>query len=153
MRAAAEFPPTEDVFLPLLRARFPTLSIQTLVDGDRQTFPFVLVRRGMNGLSGWDGDERFIDNATLIVECFTQDPDGDQDGAVLSEAIRVALRDIAKQQLGVDGLGYVLMADVIYPPHRSPDWATSTGPVQYADLPTGTWRYETVYEVKIRKAR
>ena len=37
-------------------------------------------------------------------------------------------------------------------PRRVTDWTTATGSVQYADPPTGVWRYETQYRVGIRQA-
>jgi hypothetical protein len=36
-------------------------------------------------------------------------------------------------------------------PTRQSDWATSSGPVQYADLPSGFYRYQTNYTVKMRR--
>jgi hypothetical protein len=31
------------------------------------------------------------------------------------------------------------------------DWGPSTGPVQYADLPVGVFRYEAIYDLEIRR--
>lgn len=148
--AIAEFAPIEDVILPILRERLPGVSVQDRI-WDDQTFPFILARRA-SSLGEYGGDPRFTDFAALSVNVFCTDPNGDQDAAILSEAVRVVLRDAATERAGVPGLGYLTRAELSLPPRRSSDWATATGPVQYADLPTACWRYEARYEVEIRKS-
>ncbi len=49
------------------------------------------------------------------------------------------------------GRGHLTRVQMTSAPRRVTDWATATGPVQYADLPTGVWRYETQYRIGIRK--
>ena len=104
-------------------------------------------------LGEWDGDTRFVDQADVTVHTFAEDPDGDQDAAVLAEAVRVAMREFWLRHQSVPGRGHVLRVDMTSPPRRVTDWATATGPVQYADLPIGVWRYETAYRVLIRRPR
>lgn len=149
--AMAEFAPVEDILLPILRDSLPGISVQDRIWNDQQ-FPFVLVRRTPS-MTHYKGDPRFTDWAVVTVNAFCVDPDGDRDAAVLSEAIRVALRDAALKRKGVPGLGYITKLDMTQPPRRAADWATASGPVQYADLPTAAWRYEAGYEIEIRKAR
>ena len=110
-----------------------------------------MVRRA-HGEGEYVGDPRFTDWVSLSVHAFCTDPDGDQDAAILSEAVRVALRDAATERTGVPGLGYITRAELASPPRRVADWATATGPVQYADLPTACWRYESRYNVEVRKS-
>lgn len=148
--ALAEFAPVEDVVLPVLREAMPDMPVQDRI-WDDQTFPFILVRR--NATSGiYRGDPRFTDWAAVAIHVFCLDPNGDQDAAILSEAVRVTMRDAATERSGVPGLGYIVRAELTSAPRRSSDWATASGPVQYADLPTACWRYEARYEVEIRKS-
>lgn len=147
--ALMEMSPVEDILLAILRRGLPDVSFVTLIADDPPA-NFVLVRR-TNGLGGWDGDPRFIDSGRFIVHTFTQDPDGDYKGAVLSEAIRVVLRTAWLEHWSFPELGSVISIQMHQEPSRRTDWATSVGPVQYADLPAGYWRYETTYEIKIRK--
>ena len=149
IRALAEFTPVEDVILPLLRARLGDMPVKTLVDAD-QTFPFVMVRRG-DSFGDAGGDARFVDEAVLLVHTFCPDPDGDEDAAILADAVRVILRDAWLHKTIVPGAGWLSHWRVIGTPRRAPDWVTATGPVQYADLPTGIHRYETRFEVSVRR--
>ena len=148
--ALAEFAPVEDILLPILRDALPGVSVQDRI-WDDQTFPFVLVRRSPT-MGEYQGDPRFTDWASIQIHAFCTDPDGDQDAAILSEACRVTLRDAATERAGVPGLGYIMRAELVSAPRRSADWATATGPVQYADLPTACWRYEARYDVEVRKS-
>jgi len=149
IKALAEMSPVEDVVLPILRNGLPGMDVNTLVAAD-QPFPFVLVRRG-DSFGDAGGDARFVDEAVLIVHTFAPDPDGDEDAAILAEAVRVVLRDAWLDQVVVPGRGHITRFRVIGTPRRAPDWVTATGPVQYADLPTGIHRYETRYELEIRR--
>lgn len=158
IRARAEFAPFEDVLLPILRDAFPELTVteddskvQSLIEHD-QTFPLVLVRR-VPSFGQFSGDHRFVDSGQVAVHTFCQDPDGDQDAALLADAVRVALRDAWLSRKVVPGRGHISRFDVMSSPRRATDWATATGPVQYADLPTGVHRYETVFDLEIRRPR
>lgn len=146
-----EFSPVEDVMLAVLRDAITTIPVQSLIEADQQA-PFILVRREPS-FGQWDGDARFVDAAYVVVETFCKDPDGDEDAARLAEAVRVVLIRAAARQKVYPGLGNIAKVEMTSAPRRAPDWATSTGPVQYADLPTGLWRYETKYRVEIRKPR
>lgn len=150
IKAIAEFAPVEDLMLAVLRDKLPGITVQSQVE-DVQTFPFVLVRRSST-MGLYAGDSRFTDWAEVIVSCLCLDPNGDEDAAILSEAVRVVLRDAAVERQVYPGLGYITEVTLAASPRRAPDWATATGPVQYADLPTGTWRYEARYEIEIRKS-
>lgn len=142
-----EFSPLEDLVLALLRAELPiTVKVQSLIE-DEQEFPFVLVRRTPDW--GWPGgDERFLDSGNLTVSVLAEGLEADADCAALSEAVRVILRDSLNKV--VPGLGHIVGITRLQTPRRVSDWATSTGPVQYASLPTGVTRYESVYRLSIR---
>lgn len=151
VRRVAEMSPVEDILIAVLRERLPGVPVQTLIT-NRQTWPLVLPRR-MPQIGMWEGDARFVDQADVLIHCFAEDPDGDQDAAILAEAVRVALRDAASAKKGVPGVGYLSDVAMTSAPRRAPDFASAQGPVQYASLPDGVWRYETVYRVEIRLAR
>ncbi len=151
IRALAEMSPVEDLMLTVLRDGLPGIQVQSLIEAD-QTFPLVLPRRDPT-FGAWSGDTRFLDSARVAVHVFCQDPDGDEDAAILSEAVRVVVRNAWLTQKVFPGLGHITRADLVSAPRRQSDWATSTGPVQYADLPTGVHRYESTYDIEIRKPR
>lgn len=152
IKALAELSPVEDLIIALLRPGLAGIPVQTLIN-DNQAFPLVLVRRGDN-FGNWGGDLRgFMDDAELIIHAFAEDPDGDEDAAILAEAVRVVLRDAWLSNTVIPGRGHLTGMKMTSPPRRVSDWATSTGPVQYADLPTGVHRYEIRFEVAIRKPR
>lgn len=149
--ALMEMSPVEDMVLAILRRGLPDVSIVSLI-AENPPPNFVLVRR-TPAFDSWGGDPRFIDSGRFTIQTLTQDPDGDFKGAVLSEAVRVVLRTAWLEHWSFPDLGSVIEIQMSQEPSRRPDWATSTGPVQYADLPHGYWRYESAYGIKIRKPR
>jgi hypothetical protein len=142
-----EMSPVEDLLLHLFREALPDIKVQTLVE-DKQKFPFILLRSS-GSWGSWEGDERFIDSSTIEIHAFCEGINADVDANLLSEAARVILRD-SKNKV-VPGKGYLISVEMLDRPKRSPDWQASVGPVQYADLPTGVERWESVYRVTIRK--
>ncbi|WP_405057050.1 hypothetical protein OG474_30480 [Kribbella sp. NBC_01505] len=146
--ALIEMSPVEDLLLDLLPTRLPGIEVKSLI-ADAQTFPLVTARRSGN-FGDWNGDPRFLDAARITVHTFCSDPNGDEDAALLAEAVRVVLRDAVN--VVVPGRGHITKVKMTSAPRRVTDWATATGPVQYADLPTGTWRYETLYDIAIKKS-
>ncbi|USH45849.1 tail terminator [Streptomyces phage VieEnRose] len=151
IKALAELSPVEDLMLAVLRDGLPEMQVKSLISAD-QTFPLVIVRRGPS-FGEWGGDTRFTDSAQVSVQCFAADPNGDEDAAILSEACRVVLRDAWLDNKVVPGRGHFTRVELQSAPRRVTDWATASGPVQYADLPTGVWRYESIYQIEIRKPR
>jgi hypothetical protein len=146
-----EFSPIEDVVLAVLRDHLPDVPCVSLISGDSPP-TFLMVRR-VNALGVWRGDPRFVDSARFAIHAYTSDPDGDEKGAVLSEAVRVALHRAWKARKVYPNIGSINKLRVITEPTRKTDWATASGPVQFADLPTGVWRYEATYQMEIRKPR
>ena len=142
-----EMSPVEDLLLALLPDKLPGVMVSTFIE-DEQSFPLALVRSS-GSWGNWAGDERFLDAATISVGTFADGPNADEDAALLAEAIRVTLRD--SRNIVVPRRGYIVSVEMTERPRRVTDWATSTGPVQYADLPTGVFRWETTYHVIIKK--
>lgn len=147
-----EFAPVEDVLVPILRDELPGIRVTSLVNFDTIQFPAVLVRASYS-TAHWSGHPDLFDESLVSVQVFTDGLDADQDGAHLSEVVRVALRDAARRRANVPGVGRLVAADQRGRARRQPDWATATGPVQYADLPSGAVRYESIFHVRWREPR
>lgn len=150
----AELPPVEDPMLGLLRPRLGAAGVRVLsaIPPDMaDAFPFVLVRRQYNQMHARGDARSFTDQAYIQVDVFTEGVNGDEDGATLSDAVRVILRDAWLNQT-VEPVTKAALSSfrVIHSPRRAGDWANATGPVQYADLPAGAWRYTTTYRLTFR---
>jgi hypothetical protein len=151
IRALAEIQPVEDLVLAILREGLPGIEVKTLIANDQQ-FPFVLVRK-VTLFGEAEPNPRLVETSSVAIHTFVEDPNGDEDSALLSEAVRVVLRNAWRSQKVVPGRGHISRLEVATPARRVTDWATAAGPVQYADLPTGIWRYESVFEIEHRPAR
>lgn len=143
-----EMHPVEDLVLTLLRERITSVPVQSQIEMN-QTFPAIIIHRGDMIGEWWGGDPRFIDNARLDVFCLVEGLNGDEEGVLLSEAVRVVLRDSVNKI--VPGLGHLTKVEMTSPPRNAADWDTATGPVQYADLPNEVVRYATTFALTIRK--
>lgn len=147
--ALAEQAAGEDVGLTILKALLPDVQVVTQISAG-QTFPVVLVRR-LPTFTNFNTDERFLMSVDLAVHAIVEDPDGDRDAAILSEAARVALRDAWLDHYYNSAIGSVTWMEVLSPARRAPDWATASGAVQYANLPSNVTRHEGRYRLVIRK--
>lgn len=143
---AVEMAPVEDLILALLRPALAPVSVQSAFHAD-QGFPAVVIRSA-GSYGTWNGHPRFIDAATLNVDCLALGLNSDEDANLLAEAVRVTLRDAVNV---VTPYGYLIKVSMNDRPKRAPDWANSVGPVQYADLPEGVERWTTSYRLTIRK--
>lgn len=114
--------------------------------------PVVIVRRERrSGTASIDSDDdRYIQPAIISVNTITDGPDADQLGEELQEACRIAIREAQQNQIVIPGAGSISAITNAIEPARVSDWATSTGVVQYAALPKGQTRYESVYRLLIR---
>lgn len=146
----AEYDPIEMAVVHVLREAMPSVPVVTLIPEEQTSDYFVLVRRDY-AFGDWRGDERFMDDGRIVIHTFTKDPDGDEKGAVLQEAIRVALRNAWLGNAYIPDHGWVVRIRITAEPTRKTDWATASGPVQYADLPAGYWRYESKYSLRVRR--
>lgn len=147
--ALVELSPIEDIALAILRDGLVDVPSFSLIPEAPPSL-FVLVRRDA-AFGGWEADQRFTDFGRIRIDTFTADPDGDEKGALLSEAVRVVMREAWLSHKHIPGRGYITRIDMTAEPSRKTDWATSSGPVQFADLPTGFWRYESKYALRIRR--
>lgn len=143
-----EMHPVEDLALNLLRRQITSVPVQSQIFDD-QTFPAIVIHRGDTVGEWWGGDPRFLDRAVLDVFCFVEGLNADEDASLLSEAVRIALRNSVN--IVVPGLGHLTEVTMTSPPRNAADWDTATGPVQYADLPSGVVRYSTSYVLLVRR--
>ena len=144
-----EFEPVEELILRILRDNLPNSHIGTLLELDRTGIDYSILVRRIPGLGA--GDNKWINYHGISVHVYTKDPDGDEKGALISDAVRVILRDAAHERVWYPDLGGLTRVRMTLEPVRKTDWATAEGPVQFADLPTGEWRYETRYAVWVRR--
>ena len=153
MRTIPTFGSTDDLMLGIFRAYFaskPEIHIGTLfTEGLPQ--PIVIVRRERrSGTASVDvHDDRFLQPAIVSVNTITDGADADSLGEKLQEACRKAIREAQQNQLVIPGCGHISEITNAIEPSRVSDWATSTGVVQYASLPKGSVRYESVYRLVI----
>lgn len=149
------FSPIEDIVLAVLRAGLSDVPVLSMIPS-KMYVPQVFIRRN-HGMGDWHGDYRFVDFARITVDTFTHDATGleggDLQGALLQEAIRQVLYQAQRTNWYDPSLGSIKTVRMVSEPSRVTDWATSAGPVQYADLPSEWTRYESTYKITIRKPR
>ena len=153
VEAKVEMSPMEDIALYILRHELPDIPVYTLIPETVTEDAFILVRRAFP-FGDWKGDSRFLDAGRVEVHIYAQDTPGttgDARGALIGDAVRVAFRDAFVKNLYVPGRGWVTRTRMVGEPVRKTDWATSAGPVQYADLPEGFWRYEAKFFLTVRR--
>src|SRR5690625_864815 len=109
----------------------------------------VLVRKGLGAGSNASDPRGFNEDVWLEIDHFTTDPDGDIQGAQLSEAVRVVIRDAWFNQTVLNNT-WIAKFSMPAEPTRKADFADSAGPVQYADLNQGLWRYQSRYHLMLR---
>ena len=143
--------PTEDLLLAVLREGLPGVPIFTLIPMDVGAMQFFVTIRRVPTMGNWRGDPRFMDHITASVQIFTKDPNADEKAALIGEAIRVTLFEAAREQKVYPFLGHLKSARMDEGPSRQTDWASTTGPVQYADLPAGFARYQATFSVRTRR--
>lgn len=144
--------PAAEIFQAILREALDPIPVNITIPAD-PVIPFVLVRR-LSGLGNWDGDSRgLIDVARMAIHVYTDGINGEAAAEALSEIIRDELHRAWMNHWKDPELGTLVKIKMKEEPTRASDWATSSGPVQYADLPSGAWRYETRYEARIKPPR
>lgn len=148
-----QFGSADEIFVFILRQYFEGQGITVAtVFQEGMTLPMIETRRerrsGTMGLG--TKDERFLRSAVMTVNVLCAGIDADEDAEELSEMCYNALLEAKHNQLVVPGHGHISEIKNSSTIAREADWATSTGVVQYASLPKGTVRYETIYRVLFR---
>lgn len=157
--------PVEEVALAILREKHPELAIYTLLPWSQESNAnwaaelnstltvrggiLVLVRHiAQAGI--WGGRPGLLDKGLVAVHVYTKDPNGEDKGAMVSKALRDTLVRAACDDWYRPDIGALKGVRVDETPNRKTDWATASGPVQFADLPTGYWRTEGRYTLTVR---
>ena len=143
------FFPYEDILAAMFQRVFPELRFETYVP-EVLTYPLITGAR-FTPQGGWSGDPRFIDSGPVRINVFCAGPDADVEAFLISEAIRVMMLEASLERWNFPGLGSIVNITMSTEPADVNDWATATGIVQFADLPEGVIRFETVYQMTIRR--
>ena len=143
------FFPYEDILAAMFQRAFPELRFETYVS-EVLTYPMITGAR-FTPQGGWSGDPRFIDSGPVRINVFCAGPDADVEAFLISEAIRVMMLEASLERWNFPGLGSIVNITMSTEPADVNDWATATGIVQFADLPEGVIRFETVYQMTIRR--
>jgi hypothetical protein len=114
--------------------------------------PMILARaeRRSGGMADAIHDDRYMHPALVSISTITSGVDADQIGEELQEAVRIALRQAQLDQTVVPNGGSISRITNSSLPSRVSDYATSTGIVQYASLPQGWVRWESVWRIVVR---
>lgn len=145
-----EVSPVEDMLLWLLRDAFPEIPVHSLIPNETNDADFILARK--NHSSGEPKtNETFLHTADIYIDVFTTGPEGDARAALISEAVRVMLRNAWVNNVYIPNRGWVRHVICLEDGSLVSDWATTGGPVQYADLPNEYWRYQSQYQFTWRR--
>jgi hypothetical protein len=95
-------------------------------------------------------DSRYLKPIIVSINTITSGLEAEADGDQLQEMCRVALVEAQLKQTAFPGLGHISNIENSTVASKVSDWATSTGVVQYAALPKGAVRYESIFRLIIR---
>jgi hypothetical protein len=147
------FGSTDELLLHLLQDFFEgqDIHIGTLFSEEIDP-PMIIARadRRSGSIAQDVSDDRFLQPVIVSVSTITSGVDADEIGEELQEAVRVCLRQAQLKQTVVPNGGYISRITNATPPSRVSDYATSTGVVQYASLPSGWVRFESVWRLILR---
>jgi len=113
--------------------------------------PLFSRRNGQTGFAGHDGVHTRV--ALLELNTITEGPDADDEADKLQEACRKLIYEAWLNQVEVPGAGVINRISNSTIATQVSDWQTSTGVVQYANLPAGAQRFEAVYRLLLRPPR
>lgn len=145
----------EDLLLGIIRPLeedIPGLTVSTIIQDDFPT-PYVMCR---SDTGSWDSDtagsadRRFMRRFTADIQTWVDGTEADTRNGWLQEIVYLRLYTAWSRQIIVPGVGHIAKLRVSSPAHEVPDWATSTGVNQYAQLPKGMLRYQAKYRVWVR---
>lgn len=139
--------PAEDVGLAILRRGLPDVPSYALIPIDTPAY-FLLVR-GVPEMGLYNGRRGLLHEMEFAVHIYAEDPDGDEKAALLGDAVVDVMEQAFYEHWQFTQYGSINLIVCTQYPSREPDWATASGPVQYADLPTGDWRYEARFRARI----
>jgi hypothetical protein len=154
------FGAVEDLVLGLLRPYFaklaqqgPAVHVYTSYQEDMKTPGILCLNTRRTGIEAYStNDDNYMRAVVLEVNTFADGNEAEKDAADLQEAVRHVFMDAQRRQLVIPNVGVInkVTSPVLATQHT--DWATASGPVQYAKLPHGVTRYEGRYRLIMRPA-
>ena len=114
--------------------------------------PAIIARaeRRSGTVSHDSADSRYMKPVIISINTLTSGLEAESDGDDLQEMCRVALIEAQRKQKVFPGFGHISNIENSTVASKVSDWATSTGVVQYAALPKGVVRYESIFRLLIR---
>lgn len=143
--------PIEDVVLAILRRGLPDVPSYALIP--QIVPPFFILVRGIPESGFYKGRRGLLHEIDFACHTYTENPDGDEKATLLGDALVDVMEQAFLEHWSFPAYGSVNKIKCIQYPTRETDWATSSGPVQYADLPTGNWRNEARFRAVINTPR
>lgn len=147
------FGSTDELLLHILQEFFEGqgIHIGTLFSEEIRP-PMIIARaeRRSGTMGDVVNDDRFMHPVVVSVSTITDGVDADEMGEELQEACRIALRQAHLSQTVVPNGGSISVLTNASLPVRVSDYATSTSVVQYAGLPAGQVRYESVWRLILK---
>jgi hypothetical protein len=144
---------TDELLLHILQDFFAGqgIHIGTLFTDELKP-PMIIARaeRRSGTIADVVGDDRYLHPAIISISTITSGVDADEVAEELQEACRLALREAQQKQTVYPNGGSIARITNASLPVRVSDYATSTGIVQYASLPTGHVRYESIWRLILR---
>ena len=127
------------------------IAIRTLFSEEMPT-PAIVARRERRSGNGEarNADPRFIEPSVVAVNTITSGLEAESEGSELQEMCRIALLQAQLEQRSYPGIGHIAAIENSTSASQVSDWATTTGIVQYAALPKGAVRFESVFRLLIR---
>lgn len=113
--------------------------------------PLFSRRSGESAFAGYNIGHTRV--ALLELNTLTEGADAEADGHDLQEACRKLIVEAQLNQVEVPGVGSINRITNTIIGSAVSDWQTSTGVVQYANLPAGAQRFEAVYRLLLRPPR
>jgi hypothetical protein len=154
-----DFAPIEDLLLGIFHRWFDGMGIHVASQfSEEMPIPAVIARADLrSGMQAFHSgsDDRFTRAVPVSISVFSNGPagnglDADKTAAQLGESVTLCLRTAYMEQWVVSHAGHITALDQASIFVRKTDWQTSTNVVQYASLPEGLVRYESIYRIMFR---
>lgn len=153
------FGAVEDLVIGLLRPYFtrlqeaggPEVHVYTSYQEDMRTPGILCLNTRRTGIEAYStNDDNWVRSVVLEVNTFADGAEAERDAADLQEVVRHIFMDAQRRQVVIPNVGVLnkVTSPVMATQHT--DWATASGPVQYAKLPHGITRYEGRYRLLMR---
>lgn len=147
------FGPVEDLLLGILRPFFwgKDVLVAESFYNDMSLPAVIPLHSRRSGNVGYQNkDQAFTESCIIEVNTICEGPEAKTQNAELQEACKHALFHAWRDQVVVPGVGCINTIQAGSKATEQSDWATNTGVVQYATLPAGAVRYESIYKLLLR---